>query len=133
MTKSSFEKKYSFELRSKESAKLLAKHPDRLPIIVEIAEGSTLPDIEKHKYLVPNDTTIGQFMSILRTRMTLTAETALFIFVDNQLPPATATIGSLYEKHKGVDNFLTFFLSGESTFGMKIKFGKFNKAGIDFV
>ncbi len=118
MTKSSFEKKYSFELRSKESAKLLAKHPERLPVIVEIAEGSNIPDIDKHKFLVPPETTASQFMSILRTRMTLTAETAIFMFVDNQLPPATATIGSLYEKHKGADNFIYFTVAGENTFGM---------------
>ena len=117
MTKSSFEKKYSFELRFKESAKLLAKHPERLPVIVEIAEKSNIPDIDKHKFLVPPETTTPQIMSILRTRMTITAETAIFMFVDNQLPPATTTIGSLYEKHKSADNFIYFSIAGENTFG----------------
>ena len=119
MTKSSFEKKYSFELRSKESAKLLARHPERLPVIVEIADISKLPDLDKHKYLVPGETTMAQLLSILRTRMSITAETAIFMFINNQLPPATETVESLYKKHKSEDNFLYVFLQGENTFGKK--------------
>jgi GABA(A) receptor-associated protein len=117
MAKSSFEKRFSFELRSKESAKLLDKHPDRLPIIVEILENSNIPDIEKHKYLVPEETTCAQFMSILRRKMAITPETAIFMFVNNQLPPATETMGNLYAKHKGECGFLYVTISGESTFG----------------
>ena len=117
MTKRSFEKKYSFDLRQKEGQRLLERYPDRCPVIVENAEGSTLPELDKHKFLLPYETTVAQFMTILRQRMIISPETALFMFINNFLPRAGETIGNLYVKHKSEDNFLYLKISGENTFG----------------
>ncbi|KAI7985216.1 Autophagy-related protein 8e [Camellia lanceoleosa] len=44
------------------------------------------PDLQ-NKYLVPADLTVGQFVYVIRKRIKLSAEKAIFIFVDNVLPP----------------------------------------------
>jgi len=42
---------------------------------------------ENCRYLVPADLTVGQFVYVIRKRIKLSAEKAIFIFVDNVLPP----------------------------------------------
>ena len=39
------------------------------------------------RYLVPADLTVGQFVYVIRKRIKLSAEKAIFIFVKNVLPP----------------------------------------------
>lgn len=39
------------------------------------------------RYLVPADLTVGQFVYVVRKRIKLNAEKAIFIFVKNILPP----------------------------------------------
>ena len=49
------------EERKVSAAAIRAKHPDRIPVIVDKRAGdSSLPDIDKKKFLVPADLTIGQ-------------------------------------------------------------------------
>lgn len=43
------------------------------------------------RYLVPADLTVGQFVYVIRKRIKLSAEKAIFIFVDNVLPPTGNT------------------------------------------
>lgn len=43
--------------------------------------------IQNCRYLVPADLTVGQFVYVIRKRIKLSAEKAIFIFVDNVLPP----------------------------------------------
>ncbi|KAG0471339.1 hypothetical protein HPP92_015885 [Vanilla planifolia] len=100
--------------------KLLAsgeKYPDRIPVIVEKAERSDIPDIDKKKYLVPADLTVGQFVYVVRKRIKLSAEKAIFIFVKNTLPPTAAMMSAIYEENKDEDGFLYMTYSGENTFG----------------
>ena len=63
------------------------KYPDRIPVIVEKAGRSDIPNIDKKKYLVPGDLTAGQFVYVIRKRIKLSPEKAIFIFVNNILPP----------------------------------------------
>ncbi|KAH9651860.1 Autophagy-related protein 8C [Citrus sinensis] len=87
MAKSSFKLEHPLERRQAESARIREKYPDRIPVIVEKAERSDIPDIDKKKYLVPADLTVGQFVYVVRKRIKLSAEKAIFIFVKNILPP----------------------------------------------
>ena len=50
------------------SQKIRSRYPDRIPVIVERAENSNIENIDKRKYLVPNDITVAQFMWIIRKR-----------------------------------------------------------------
>jgi len=116
---STFKQEKSLEERKKETEKIMKKYDDRLPLIVERSPRTDLPEIDKKKYLVPNDLTIGQFMlTALRQRLKVTSEKALFIFVgENQIPPTAATIKEVYDKYKDEDGFLYITYAGENTFG----------------
>ena len=107
----------ALEHRCVESAKIRAKYPDRVPVIVEKVSGSQIVDIDKRKYLVPSDITVAQFMWIIRKRIQLPSEKAIFLFVDKTVPQSSLTMGQLYEKEKDEDGFLYVAYSGENTFG----------------
>tara|TARA_A100001015_G_C14671517_1_gene587062 strand:- start:116 stop:472 length:357 start_codon:yes stop_codon:yes gene_type:complete len=118
MTK--FKDEYSFEERCKESTKIKEKYPNRIPIIVEklLERNSTdIPVLDKKKYLVPMDITVGQFTYILRKRIKLAPEQALFLFVNDNIPPSSQLIQEIYNQYKDTDNFLYILYSGENTFG----------------
>eukprot|EP00244_Chara_vulgaris_P003795 TRINITY_DN1714_c0_g1_i1.p1 TRINITY_DN1714_c0_g1~~TRINITY_DN1714_c0_g1_i1.p1 ORF type:complete len:129 (-),score=31.66 TRINITY_DN1714_c0_g1_i1:34-420(-) len=120
MAKSSFKQEHALEKRQAEAARIREKYPDRIPVIVEKAEKSDIPDIDKKKYLVPADLTVGQFVYVIRKRIKLSPEKAIFIFVENVLPPTAALMSSIYEDHKDEDGFLYITYSGENTFGKQL-------------
>ncbi|KAH9721325.1 Autophagy-related protein 8f [Citrus sinensis] len=175
MAKSYFKQEHDLEKRRAEAARIREKYPDRIPVIVEKAERSDIPNIDKknlqflyitaHKegaltgphpvtpfglavhyskckiivfvelavasvfivaiiadrwYLVPADLTVGQFVYVIRKRIKLSAEKAIFIFVDNVLPPTGAIMSAIYEEKKDEDGFLYVTYSGENTFGSHI-------------
>ena len=100
----------------------------------------------KYRYLVPADLTVGQFVYVVRKRIKLNAEKAIFIFVKNILPPTgefcfarlhllavvfkftlldmnfflttpASMMSAIYEENKDEDGFLYMTYSGENTFG----------------
>ena len=75
-------------------------------MICEKVEKSDIATIDKKKYLVPADLTVGQFVYVIRKRIKLSPEKAIFIFVDEVLPPTAALMSSIYEEHKDEDGFL---------------------------
>uniref|UniRef100_A0A6N2KI36 Autophagy-related protein n=4 Tax=Salix TaxID=40685 RepID=A0A6N2KI36_SALVM len=117
MAKSSFKLDHALERRQAEASRIREKHPDRVPVIVEKAGRSDVPDIDKKKYLVPADLTVGQFVYVVRKRIKLSPEKAIFVFVKNTLPPTAALMSVLYEENKDEDGFLYMTYSGENTFG----------------
>jgi len=107
----------SFEKRQQECLRILNKYPDRIPIIVCKSSDCKLPDIDKQKYLVPNDMNMGQFIYVIRRRIHLEAAEALFILVNKSLQPGNKPIKEVYETHKDEDKFLYITYSSENTFG----------------
>ena len=109
-----------------------------MQVICEKVEKSDIATIDKKKYLVPADLTVGQFVYVIRKRIKLSPEKAIFIFVDEVLPPTAALMSSIYEEHKvhtsqtgyiyeeyesltllqDEDGFLYITYSGENTFGL---------------
>ncbi len=63
---------------------------------MEKSNRAHVPDLDKNKYLVPSDLTVGQFYFLIRKRIQLKPEQALFFFVDNTIPPISTTMGTLY-------------------------------------
>ncbi|XP_066568500.1 gamma-aminobutyric acid receptor-associated protein-like 1 [Amia ocellicauda] len=114
---SQYQRSVPFELRRAEGEKIRAKHPDKIPIIVERAARSRAPELDKKKYLVPSDLTVGQFCFLVRQRVCLRPEEALFFFIDNLLPPASATLLQVYQDHHAEDHFLYVTYSTESVYG----------------
>jgi len=112
-----FKDDHTFDHRREESAKIRGRYPDRIPVIVEKADGSSIESIDKRKYLVPNDITVAQFMWIIRKRIDVPPEKAIFLFVDKIVPQSSWTMGELYNSHRDKDGFMYIAYSGESTFG----------------
>ncbi|CAF1916737.1 unnamed protein product [Brassica napus] len=117
MAKNSFKLSNPLKVRMAESTRIREKYQDRVPVIVEKAGQSDVPDIDKKKYLVPADLTVGQFVYVVRKRIKLGAEKAIFVFVKNTLPPTASLMSAIYEEHKDEDGFLYMTYSGENTFG----------------
>ena len=113
----SFKEKHKLYQRKKESKRILNKYPDRIPVVAELSEKSTLPKLSKTKYLVPNELTMGEFKFVIRKRIQIDSELSLFMFVNNTLPTQIATMKELYEQHHDVDGFLYITVSEENTFG----------------
>ena len=115
----SFKETIEFSARKNEADRVRTKYPNRIPVIVERAENCREVEIiDKKKYLVPTDLTMGQFIYVIRKRLkTITAEKALFIFVGNIMPPTGENMAVIYEKNKDEDGFLYITYSGENTFG----------------
>lgn len=107
----------NLEKRQAEAARITQRFKDRVPVICEKVENSDIPEIDKRKYLVPVDLSIGQFVYVIRKRIKLPSEKAIFIFVNDILPPTAALISTIYEEHKDEDGFLYVLYSGENTFG----------------
>jgi GABA(A) receptor-associated protein len=117
----SFKSKHSFEERLNETRRILIKYPDRIPIICEKnGKSKETPDIDKHKYLVPYDLTIGQFIYVVRKRLSLPSEKALFFFINGFIPASSALLMDLYNSQKEADGFLYVSYSLENTFGKEI-------------
>eukprot|EP00756_Hemistasia_phaeocysticola_P007648 Hpha_TRINITY_DN14344_c0_g1::TRINITY_DN14344_c0_g1_i1::g.86771::m.86771/K08341/GABARAP, ATG8, LC3; GABA(A) receptor-associated protein len=112
-----FKREKDFADRKKESERITKKYPDRIPVICEKMDGSDVPDIDKNKYLVPSDLNVGQFLYVVRKRIKLQPEKALFLFVNNTLPPTAALMQGLHADYKDEDGFLYIKYSGENTFG----------------
>ena len=114
---SAFVREHSFEKRKAEAERMAKKFPFRVPVIVEKAESSDIANIQKKKYLVPNELTVGQFVYVIRKQIKLSPEEALFVFIDNYLPPTASLMSSVFAAHKSPDGFLYVKYSGENTFG----------------
>ena len=74
--------------------------------------------MDKKKYLAPYDITMGQFSVVIRKRLELNKEEALFFFInDTVIPPQNVMMNQIYKEHKDKDGFLYITVQKESTFG----------------
>lgn len=114
---SNYKKQFPLEKLKQEANRIRSKYPDRIPVIVERAPKADLPEIDRQKFLVPHELTMGQFVYVIRKRVKISPEKAIFVFVNNVLPPTAALMSSLYEDYKDESGFLIMTYSGENTFG----------------
>lgn len=113
-----YKKKKTLRERTIESINILNKYPGRIPIICE-RQGTNIPPIDRSKYLVPSDLTMGQFLYVIRKRLSLDPSLGLFLFIGNEglLINSAKLILECYNEYKDDDGFLYLKYSGENTFG----------------
>lgn len=116
ISKLNFKEEHNFEKRLDESTRIIEKYPERVPIICERLTRKA-PKIDRKKYLCPKDLTMGNFMYVIRKRLHLTEEKALYLFVNNSIIPVSKDLGTIYEEKKEKDGFLYIRYDSESTFG----------------
>merc|ERR1712113_578505 len=113
-----------FEKRSAEAKRILAKYPDRIPVICEKAARSDLPDIDKKKFLVPGTMLCGEFKYIVHKHLTqmgmaaISSDQTIYLFVSRTSPKTGALMSEVYEQHKSDDGFLYIEYSAENTLGV---------------
>jgi GABA(A) receptor-associated protein len=103
------------EEKKKEAAKRLRAKTDSVPLI--LLPQSNEFKLEKEKYIVPKTFTFGQVVQAIRHECKLTAEQALFFFIDNQMPPNSVLLSQLYEQSKDAWGMLIIKYACENVFG----------------
>jgi GABA(A) receptor-associated protein len=130
---STFAQPMSFEMRAEESRRILSKYPNRVPVIIERAPRSDLPEIDKKKFLVPGTMLCGEFRYIIHKHITqsaaakssmplghhqaLNAYQTIYLFVKNSSPKTGALMSEIYETLKDEDGFLYMTYAAEDTLG----------------
>ena len=115
---STYLKDKPFEQRRAEHENMKKRYPTRTCIFLERAAGSRLPNIDKNKFLVPDDLSVGQMMHVIRKRLTIEPSAAIFLFTEkNTMPTTSQSIASLYKKNANADGFLYLTYNTEDTFG----------------
>jgi GABA(A) receptor-associated protein len=114
---------------------IFRKYPDRIPVYVSkedynkpgnittsllsyTKKSDNIPTIDKDRFLVPGDLTVGQFLYVIRQRIKLKPEQALYIYFNNMLMNTNMTIKEVYMQHKNEeDDMLYCVYNTENTFG----------------
>lgn len=111
--------KKNAEERKLEAQRIKKKYASRCPIICEYFRYKDTDQgrLDKNKFLVPMSMTVASFMQIVRRRMKIGAEHALYIFTAIGLPRTSMTIAELYEEAVDEDGFLYMAVRPEKTFG----------------
>jgi GABA(A) receptor-associated protein len=121
-----FKEGLRFEVRKHESSRMRDKYTDRLPIIIGRDPSCTeLPHIDKYKYLVPSDFTMGQLVHVIRRRLNVERETAVILQIQTPKKQAVFPTGaqlmvSLYEDYRDPDGFLYIQYGTENVFGKNL-------------
>tara|TARA_B110001450_G_scaffold1004_3_gene1153 strand:+ start:1160 stop:1582 length:423 start_codon:yes stop_codon:yes gene_type:complete len=110
-----FKNKISLEDRKYQSKTIMEKYPNRLPIICNVSRN--LPELDKHKYLIPDDLESTAFFFVIRKRLKLKESEAMYFFVNGKSLIANAYMSEIYNKYKDEDGFLYIYICAENTFG----------------
>jgi len=109
-------KEKPFDERKKEAQLILKKYPEKIPIILEKYDKYT-PNLDRYKYLVSYDLTVGSLLLNIRKRAKISEKQAIFIFANRSLYSISTLLAEVYTKEKNEDGFLYFTYSTENTFG----------------
>jgi GABA(A) receptor-associated protein len=114
-----YKEKFTLEQRKEEASRVLKKYKDKIPIVIEKAKNdNNIAELDKHKFIVPRELTLGQFQYAISKRIGLKESQAIFLFVNgNNLCNNSHTISSVYDEHKSECGFLYCTYSAENTFG----------------
>lgn len=110
-------KEKKLEDRKNQALDIIKKYPERCPVIVTKDPTCSLPSLSTHKFLVPRDITVSQFIHTIKNRNKIDASVALFVFINNTMPSTSQRMGNIYKKYKSDDYFLYIQYTSENTFG----------------
>jgi hypothetical protein len=101
------------------AARLLAAHPEHVPVLVENASGDAT--LANSKFLAARDMRVSHFMLVVRKRMRPAprASAALYMLVSERgkMAPAAQAVGELYDAERSADGMLRVRVCKENTFG----------------
>uniref|UniRef100_A0A9J8AW73 Microtubule-associated protein 1 light chain 3 gamma n=1 Tax=Cyprinus carpio carpio TaxID=630221 RepID=A0A9J8AW73_CYPCA len=133
-----FKLRKSLATRKQEVAGIRTKFPTKVPVIIErYRREKYLPPLDKTKFLVPQELTMSQFVTIIRSvtksvqvssnkcssdrqknRMTLMPSQAFYLLINNSgIASMSLTMAQLYKDHKDEDGFLYMTYASQEMFG----------------
>ncbi|XP_048032236.1 microtubule-associated proteins 1A/1B light chain 3C [Megalobrama amblycephala] len=114
-----FKQRKCLATRKDEVCNIRSKFPNKLPVIVErYLQEKKLPLLDKTKFLVPNELTLGQFLSLLRSKIALEASQALYLLISGRNMSCLSTsMGEVYSQFRDPDGFLYITYTSQDMFG----------------
>ena len=85
--------------RIQESSQIMKRYPHRIPVIIE-PRRDTITVMDKKKFMVPKELIFAQLFYVVRKRIRMKPEQALFFFTNNRLITASSSVVDVYEKEK---------------------------------
>ncbi|XP_075043511.1 microtubule-associated protein 1 light chain 3 beta-like [Mixophyes fleayi] len=115
----SFKQRKRLDSRINEVTRVKSKFPSKIPVIVERSRSEKLlPQLQKIKFLVPPETTMGQIVNMIRCRLSLSPSRSLSVLVSGrQLTSLSMTIQEVYTAHRHQDGFLYVTYMSHEVFG----------------
>uniref|UniRef100_A0A672Z019 Microtubule-associated protein 1 light chain 3 gamma, like n=1 Tax=Sphaeramia orbicularis TaxID=375764 RepID=A0A672Z019_9TELE len=100
-----------------EVCSIRSKFPNKLPVIVErYIREKTLPLLDKTKFLVPFELTLGQFFCL--NKIDLDSTQALFLLVaEKNMSCMSSSMGEVYSRYRDADGFLYITYASQEMFG----------------
>lgn len=112
-----FRSRLTLQQRRSEFVRVNTQRPDLIPAILERATRDD-PFIDREKLLLPPNLSGSQLSYVVRRRLHMKPEEALFIMCNKTMIPSQMTMYSLYQKLKDPeDGFLYVTCSTENAFG----------------
>ncbi|XP_068619756.1 uncharacterized protein [Battus philenor] len=117
--KKCFKSKKPFITRKEEVMAIKSKFPTKIPLIVERSpKERNLPALDKSKFLVPEDITMSQFLVIIRNRIRIKPNQALYLIINNRsMLSMSLTMAQAYENFGDEDGFLYITYASQEVFG----------------
>lgn len=87
-------------------------------IVDRYAKELDLPTLEKRKFLVPQEFTMSQFISIIRNRMQIGSNKAIFFLINNRsMVSLSKSLAEVYAENRHEDGFLYIQYASQEVFG----------------
>lgn len=106
--------------RKEEVADIRQRFPSKIPVIVErYTKEKNLPLLDKTKFLVPQELTMSQFVSIVRNRLQISACQSFYLLVNNKsMANLSKTLSDVYAEFHDEDGFLYITYASQEMFGL---------------
>ena len=114
-----FKMKNSPEKRIEQFEKIKKEYQNKVPIIIERSQNCSINKFIKTKYILSDDITMSEFIKIIREKLELEPERALFFLANGKYTVSgSEDLAQVYDKYKdSEDSFLYLTYSEEIVYG----------------
>ncbi|XP_046445890.1 putative protein TPRXL [Daphnia pulex] len=118
-TSTHFKCRKALGTRQGEVQAIRTKYPSKIPVIVErFDQELSLPHLQKSKFLVPQELSMSQLITVVRNRLRLSSTQAIFLIVNNRsMASLSKTVHEVYREYHDPDGFLYLSYASQEAFG----------------
>ena len=99
----------NLEKRKREYNMIRNGFPGKIPIILEKDPKSNIPKCEKNKYLIPNNTTVSQFIIMIKQRTNFPNNDGFFLLANGRdLLDNNSDLSDIYKRYKDPEDSLLY-------------------------